>query len=1098
MGKLYLSDKWIRNRAIAWVNGKEGVKLAAEDDSTPGYVRARGVDEALAELAEIMKTQPTGYNNNTLEIKAIRAIKSWVAKLADFFGFKDAAQEWRSYAAQDDARNLVSSIFSRVQSGTEPETRSTEWEHSDPAYKASGIGEALENAANNSEGLKQKALYLVADRFNDSGKLSWWHKTVGTQYNLAKKSPLFASVYDRVQNFIGDVSKYTAEAADLAPTILPKLDALSDMWKQLPMSTEDVKAIRAPIFEGTLLWGRDEHGQPIKMTDLEERASKLSTDQKVQVLLQNDIIDDKKNAMWKALKIAEYETVVENAYEREILKPGIVWTAEELRSQFNLNEKQVGIYSEFRAAIDKSLTNLAISDMVKVGGKDVKFMLNDLLATGDVIAAGDALRDHFLALNDDKSANLMIDKADKAKGLMDRGYAPLSRFGKYTVYVENNGEQEYFGLFEDKAEAAKMARQMRENFPDGEVTHGTMSEESHKLFAGVSPETIELFGDMLGLADSDNAASKEAYETYLKLAKNNRSSMKRLIERKGISGFSEDAGRVLAGFVYSNGRMTSANAHLGELDDAVNAIPKTQGELKDAAVELREHVKNPESSSNKLGGLMFAQYLGGSVASAMVNLTQPIMMTLPYLSQYGGATKAGSELLSAARDANKETTGDAGLDAALKVAEEEGVVSPQEVHHIQAQAAGKGVLQTGDGTKIGDAKAAANNLLARISHGWGTFFSLAEHMNRRVTFIAAYRTAIAQGIANPAAFAAEAIAATQGIYNAGNRPRWARSTLGGLALTFKQYSIAYVELLGRLWTAGEAGSPERAAGRRGALIMLATLFLMSGADGIPFEQDLEDLIDGVLQRMGYNFSSKRKKEEFLIDILGQGGADFALKGVSGISGVPIDVAGRFGMGNLIPATGLLKNKSSHVSDAAELLGAPGDFIQRSYGAASKLAGGDVGGALTDISPRAVANAVKGVDMINTGEYKDGRGYKVNDVTPLEGALKAFGFQPNSTAHVQDIKGQAIDLISQTRAESTKIQEHWAQGIAKGDADMINDARQMRDDWNEKNPETPIRVSMPGILKRVQNMRKDALDRVQKTAPQALKSAVKNELNQGAH
>ena len=173
------------------------------------------------------------------------------------------------------------------------------------------------------------------------------------------------------------------------------------------------------------------------------------------------------------------------------------------------------------------------------------------------------------------------------------------------------------------------------------MLHGTLSDESYKLFAGISPETVELFGSMVGLDSQADAASTQVYQTYLKLAKSNRSALKRLIERKGIAGFSEDAGRVLAGFIYSNARLTSGNAHLGEIDEAVAGIPKQQGQLVDAAMQLREHIRNPEGNSTMLGGLMFAQFLGGSVASAMVNLTQPLTMTLPYLSQFGGIAKAG-------------------------------------------------------------------------------------------------------------------------------------------------------------------------------------------------------------------------------------------------------------------------------------------------------------------------------------------------------------------------------------------------------------------------------------------------------------------------
>jgi len=984
----------------------------------------------------------------------------------------------------------------------DPANHDIRFRRSDPRGQ---LGSALATAANSIKDVRLPADYLVGDFLSSNGKLSWWHKTIGTQYNLAKRSPLYAKVYDRVQSFIGDVSQYAVEAADQAPNILPKLENLADIWQKQPLTPEDTKAVSAPIFEGTLIWSRDAHGRPIKLSELEDAASRMTTEQKKDVLLQKGVIDDDQVRRWQANPLDFYDAAINNRYEQSELRGGIVWTPSELQTMFGLNAKQIGLYQEFRAATDRSLTSLAISDMLKFGGKDAEAVTEEAMGANDVGRAGELLRDHFMRLAEDDparekslmdTATAMIDKADRAQDLMDRGYAPLSRFGHYTVYVQNGGEQVYFGMFENKAEAAKMARKMRENYPDAQITHGTASEESYKLFAGVSPETVELFGSMLGLDSQGDGAASEAYQAYLKLAKNSRSAMKRLIERKGVAGFSEDAGRVLAGFVYSNARLTSSNLHMGELNDAINDIPKAQGELKDAAVQLAEHVKNPQGGGGMMGGLMFAQFLGGSVASALVNMTQPIAMTFPYLSQYGGIAQAAAQLTAAARDAGRASTGDAKLDAALKLAAEEGIVSPQEVHQLKAQAAGRGVLQAGDGTRLGDAAAKMNNALAKLSLGWGKLFALAELTNRRITFIAAYRVAEAQGMADPAAFAKDAIEATQGTYNAGNKPRWARSTLGGLAMTFKQYSIAYIELLGRMAFAGEPGSPERAAGRRGALLMLAVLFLMSGADGLPFEQDMEDVIDGILQRMGYNFSTKRKKEEFLTEVLGEGGADFALKGISGLPGVPIDVSGRFGLGNLIPATGLFTKKSSYTQDIGELAGPAGDIAKRAFTAAGKAVGGQFDDALIDLSPVALRNLEKGARMLQHGAYRDTRGYVVNETTPVEAVLKMAGFQPNSTAHIQGAKMQAIDMIEQNRMRSKEIQEHWAQGLANNDPDKVQEAREMRDDWNEKNPDTPIKVNMPAVIRRVKEMRLSAAERTNKTAPKALKSAVQRELAGG--
>ncbi|MDP2830266.1 MAG: hypothetical protein Q8O37_16890 [Sulfuricellaceae bacterium] len=131
MNTLYMQDAWVRSKAKSWVDSKEGKKLA--ETKSPAYARARGVDEALAELAEVIQTNPTGFQTNTLEAKAIRTVREWVAKLADFFGFKEAAQTWRGYAAQKDARDLIASTFGKLRDGA-PSQFSNSWSYSDPAF----------------------------------------------------------------------------------------------------------------------------------------------------------------------------------------------------------------------------------------------------------------------------------------------------------------------------------------------------------------------------------------------------------------------------------------------------------------------------------------------------------------------------------------------------------------------------------------------------------------------------------------------------------------------------------------------------------------------------------------------------------------------------------------------------------------------------------------------------------------------------------------------------------------------------------------------------------------------------------------------------
>ena len=892
--------------------------------------------------------------------------------------------------------------------------------------------------------LKVSTNYQLGDLFKTSKKLNWWNRTVGTQYNLAQKNPEFKRVFDAVQTFINDVSAYASRAADLAPTILPKLETLRDITKS-PLSAEDVKALRDPIFGGTLKYTRDDEGNIIETED--------------------------------------------------VSKAGVVFTNEELRDLFGLNDRQVKLYREFRRATNKSLTDLAVSDMLRYLGKDGEGVRQRALEATNLDGALDAMVAHLdmmieqqperaKVLEDSKRA--IKEKAGQAIGLMARGYAPLSRFGQYTVYaVGKDGEQLYFSMFENERDANKMAREMREQYPDATVTTGTMSQESYKLFSGVTPETLALFGESLGLEESGIDAKSEVFQQYLKMAKTNRSAMKRLIQRKGIDGFSEDAGRVLAGFVYSNARQVSTNLHASEIGRAASSIQ--DGDVKDHAIRLMQYIQNPTEEAQALKGLLFNVFLGGNISSALVNLSQTATTTFPYLSQFDGAASVMKRLGDATKLVARGIRGDDELRAALKRAEDEGIVSPQEVFHLMAQAQGKAQLQTGDGTRLGDALAKTNNFMTRATLVWGRLFSAAEQANRRIAFIAAYKMARDKGMENPFAFAEKAVLETQFSTNKGIRPAWARGAVGGVLFTFKGFTVAYLELLGRMLGNG----PE---GKKAFGLALGTLFLFAGAAGLPFMDDLDDAIDAFAQRvLGKSFDSKQAKREFFASILGQTGADFVMGGISSLPGAPIDVSGRLGLGNIVPGTGILPKKDNYQRDAMEVFGPAGSLFTNYATAVGLLAQGEVKAAATTAAPLGFQNVIKGMDMAQVGYYRDMRGRKVIDTNGWEALAKSLGFQPASVKKIQDATVTQQGLISQNKLRETEIADKMAKARIERKPDLEKEAREELADWNRKNPESPIRIDASQINRRVQQAMMTKARRLEKTAPQEIRQSVKREL-----
>lgn len=947
--------------------------------------------------------------------------------------------------------------------------------------------------------LKTSALDQIHQTLSHPGKVSLWDKSVGTMRNLAERAPAFKPVFETAQRQIDDVSMLANDAADMAPRLLPRVDSLGDILgknRKKAISAEDNKAVARPLFEGTLLWGRDLDGKPVLVDDLQQKYANLSADEKAQLMLRSGRLDEGVLTMWRGLPVAQYEAAVNSRFEAKVLKAGVVWEAGELRGMFGLTDQQVSLYQEARAAIDRSIDMTARADMMRALGDNYAPMRDAALDAENLTDALTLLVETLEqeAQADPEARERLADhmhglrqRYDKARELMAQGYAPLSRFGRYTLdVVDANGERQYFGMYESMADSNRARIQMASAFPGATISQGTMSAEAFKLFQGVTPESLQLFGNMLGLDAEGGAAQDKAFQQYLQLAKNNHSALKRLIHRKGIAGYSEDVGRVLASFVYSNARQAAGGLNAGMLDTAINAIPKEQGELKDVAMGLRSYIQDPQEEGQAVRGMLFAQYLGGSLASAFVNMTQPFQITMPWLSQYGGMAQAGKQMARALKDmGTKGFTYESDLAKALKDAEDDGTVSPQEIHQLMAQARGTGSLRVGDGTKIGDARAAASNTWERAKVAWGQPFALAEQFNRRSTFIASYRIAKAQGMTDPAEFARKAVLETQFLYSKANKMRWARGTVGGTLMTFKTYSVSYLELMHRMWT---QGGPE---GKRAVGWALAMLLLMGGAGGLPFMEDAEDLIDGMAQLMGYNVSAKQWRKQALRDIVGKELADFVEQGISGLPGAPVDVSGRLGMGNLIPGTGLLMTKQSRERDLLEIAGPAGDLVARGFSGGRKLLTGDVAGAALEVSPTAVRNAAKGIDMATSGIYKDTKGYKVIDTTLDEALAKAIGFQPKPVAEVQEANSFMQRSKSFYVQTSSEIKAQWAQALFEKDDAALQRARARLDAWNRDNPDQRIVVKMPDVWKRVREMGKDRTQRIAETAPKVLRQQMRD-------
>lgn len=902
----------------------------------------------------------------------------------------------------------------------------------------------------------------------------WYDKTISTQLNKALKDTDYAKVFGMVNAIQNEVSLTALRPAELAPGYLPRITDVKAAAKTLVMGrtagTQQAKASKA-IFAGTL----------------------------------------------------DGETVMQ----------GKVWSEEELRNNFGLDDVGVGLYNQARAAIDASLDEVAAAEAFAMAqGYIPKAMRRAIIdnpgAAESLIGASieqqikklqrayDAAKK---AGNEGQAASFeetlngyfaVIKQIEKifntARNLKAAGYAPLMRFGKYTVTVqamdpatgnlirdeEGNAVTMFFGKFETEGEAQNVLQAMQIQYAgreDVKISAGVASELGYEMYSGISPETLALFAEALG---ADKVMKK-----YIEEAMSERSALKRRLERKGVEGYTQDMPRVLANFITSNARHAAKQYYMRDLNNAIKYIPKEKGDVKDEAIALREFVLNAKDPGSVMSSITFAWFLGGSVSAAVVNMTQPLMMTAPYLSQFGvtEATAAMAKALPIAL--GKKQIDDPALRVALKRASQEGVVDAQEIFHLYnqgAQTASTWLASAvskipGAGSKI---KAGSESIRARASAFgvlWGSMFAAAEGFNRRLTFVAAWNVAKATGVRNPYAFSVRAVNETQGIFNKANRPNLARGGVGRMAFTFKQYSIMYVELVRRMW---KHGGPE---GKRAALMMLAVLLLASGEEGLPLTQDLADLIDTIGQWMGYDTNTLRSKRELAHDILGRQMGDFALYGLS--SFLPVDFQGRLGLGNLIPGTGALKKSNTAMETVRSIveIAGPTASIGTQLGEAAEAASEEnFAQAGRNLSPKAVRDILLGLDMLDKGYAVDAAGNRKVDTTPADAYIKMLGFNPTVVAEKNRAQMPVRqDINLQTETESSIVKQ-IARAAVTDDKDLQAKAMRRLDDWNKSHPDSPIKITNKQVREAVKTMAMDSDDRIIKRAPKEMRGRVSDQLD----
>lgn len=522
-----------------------------------------------------------------------------------------------------------------------------------------------------------------------------------------------------------------------------------------------------------------------------------------------------------------------------------------------------------------------------------------------------------------------------------------------------------------------------------------------------------------------------------------------------------------------------------------------------------------DSTEDKLSGEVGSQLklitvlmqLGGSIATAVINLASLATHSLPYLSYYNpkrgfgggyGKAKAHAALWKAANNLKNYKLSDAAfLNNLLRDGTYERFGLTEDEAKFLFDQTEEGTLQAAQfNSLVGTARGKVfNNKAQAAIKLWMSMFSYTEQANRRVTALAAYRLEKerlqAQGITNEEELiagateaASRAVNISQGEYAMFNRPEMARGNVFQYIFMYKQFVIITVQLL-------------RSMPVKGQLMMLGFLLLTSGLKGLPFAEDIFDIVDTIAQKLGLKMASIEKELAVWIDSVAPGATPFVMRGILDHT-TGATMSSRMGMGDLVPLTGAFKAGADPAREAADFAGPVFSGIAGLAGMAGSLAkyGAEVTGLRDDTtsfnsilreSPLATMRAVgDSYAFLNSGTITNARGQLVSREAPYHVILaRLMGFYPAIATEQNDIVRMSKDVADYSKAIKAEYVSAYVKAKLAGDTGRMTEIMQDVRQWNEDAKGTGLEISTFA-----KSANRAALEASRPTAIRYLKSAPK--------
>jgi hypothetical protein len=378
-----------------------------------------------------------------------------------------------------------------------------------------------------------------------------------------------------------------------------------------------------------------------------------------------------------------------------------------------------------------------------------------------------------------------------------------------------------------------------------------------------------------------------------------------------------------------------------------------------------------------------------------------------------------------------------------------------------------------------------------------TPFNYSEQAVRRGAGLAAYRLAydraIAAGKSETVAdetareFALTSIDSSFGDYDMLNRPPAWRQGIPGLLYMYKVFPTMTVQLLANLSPMGKVG-------------MLLGLWALAGVGGLPFAEDIEDLIDTLAQKANLTSRGLRIEMGKLLDDIIPGMSPVVFKGVvSTLLGSPADIGSRFSVGDLIPGTGILLAGAKASEEFKDIAGPAASVVFGMPAFAANLIRAPFSDTMT-LEAAARSSPITALRILgdtsaylNTGAVVDKRGYVVSqDMNAATIITRLLGFYPSAAAEQYDVIKYANRLVNYQKEMTTTYREAWIKAKLRGDEAGAARIAENVVDWNDATRGTGLEMRnwLAGSNRALREASRPAGERALRAAPTAARQDIR--------